>query len=67
MTDKTDPAPVTPLDLAALGHQLRLELAQVRTALDDVLAAHRAALTDVWEKLAQLEGRLARLEKGGAR
>jgi hypothetical protein len=53
--------PVTALDLAALAHTLRLELADLRVRQDDLLAAHRAAFSDVWEKLAQLECRVGQL------
>jgi hypothetical protein len=53
---------VTRLDLAALAHQLRLEMASTRTRLDDLLAAHRASASEVWDTVRELSRRVGQLE-----
>jgi hypothetical protein len=53
---------VTRLDLVALAHQLRLEMANARTRLDDMQEAHRASASEVWATVRELSRRIGQLE-----
>jgi hypothetical protein len=43
-------------------HEVRLWAAELRTRLDDLLAAHRACMSDLWSSVGELNRRVAVLE-----